>query len=95
MKLNEGDDHPGHDTVGAVAFDRFGNVACATSTGGIAAKRPGRVGDSPITGQFAGYNYLDPSGLNCMNMIEAVHGISDGRDTAVICMSLIGLCFFH
>ena len=40
-----------HDTVGACAMDRHGNVACATSTGGITAKRPGRVGDSPLIGK--------------------------------------------
>ena len=39
-----------HDTVGAVAIDRDGNVAAATSTGGLTAKRVGRVGDSPIIG---------------------------------------------
>lgn len=39
-----------HDTVGAVALDRFGNLAAATSTGGITGKIPGRVGDSPLTG---------------------------------------------
>ena len=37
-------------TVGAVARDRLGNLAAATSTGGIANKRYGRVGDSPILG---------------------------------------------
>jgi beta-aspartyl-peptidase (threonine type) len=37
-------------TVGAVAVDRNGHVAAATSTGGIVAKSPGRVGDSPIIG---------------------------------------------
>jgi beta-aspartyl-peptidase (threonine type) len=37
-------------TVGAVALDGAGNVAAATSTGGITAKRWGRVGDSPIIG---------------------------------------------
>lgn len=41
----------GHDTVGAVALDRSGSTAAATSTGGITAKRPGRVGDSPIVGK--------------------------------------------
>jgi beta-aspartyl-peptidase (threonine type) len=37
-------------TVGAVALDRFGNLAAATSTGGITNKQPGRVGDSPLIG---------------------------------------------
>ncbi len=38
------------DTVGAVALDASGNLACATSTGGMAGKAPGRVGDSPLVG---------------------------------------------
>jgi len=37
-------------TIGAVAVDVRGNVASATSTGGITAKRWGRVGDSPLIG---------------------------------------------
>lgn len=46
------DDDPArrHGTVGAVARDRAGHLAAATSTGGMTAKRPGRVGDSPIPG---------------------------------------------
>ena len=40
----------GHDTVGCVALDRDGNLAVATSTGGLSGKLPGRVGDSPIPG---------------------------------------------
>jgi beta-aspartyl-peptidase (threonine type) len=39
-----------HGTVGAVARDRAGNLAAATSTGGMTGKLPGRVGDSPIVG---------------------------------------------
>ncbi len=38
------------DTVGAVALDQDGNLACATSTGGTPRKHAGRVGDSPIVG---------------------------------------------
>lgn len=38
------------DTVGAVAVDREGELAAATSTGGVFLKMPGRVGDSPIVG---------------------------------------------
>jgi isoaspartyl peptidase/L-asparaginase-like protein (Ntn-hydrolase superfamily) len=37
-------------TVGAVAVDRDGHLATATSTGGRLGKLPGRVGDSPIAG---------------------------------------------
>ena len=37
-------------TIGAVARDKLGNLAAATSTGGIVNKRFGRVGDSPILG---------------------------------------------
>lgn len=39
-----------HGTVGAVALDRKGRVAAATSTGGTQDKAPGRVGDSAIVG---------------------------------------------
>lgn len=37
-------------TVGAVALDKFGNLAAATSTGGMTNKMFGRVGDSPLIG---------------------------------------------
>lgn len=45
-------------TVGAVAIDRQGNLAAATSTGGMTAKRYGRIGDAPVIG--AG-NFADNS----------------------------------
>jgi beta-aspartyl-peptidase (threonine type) len=38
------------DTVGAVALDQHGNLAAATSTGGLVNQHYGRVGDSPIIG---------------------------------------------
>jgi beta-aspartyl-peptidase (threonine type) len=47
------------ETVGAVACDASGSCAAATSTGGVALKLPGRIGDSPIPG--AG-NYATPRG---------------------------------
>jgi beta-aspartyl-peptidase (threonine type) len=37
-------------TVGAVALDKYGNLAAGTSTGGMTYKMKGRVGDSPIIG---------------------------------------------
>ena len=39
-----------HDTVGAVALDRYGNIAASTSTGGTLNKAPGRLGDSSLIG---------------------------------------------
>jgi len=44
------DDEVKYGTVGAVAVDNVGHVAVATSTGGLTAKRWGRVGDSPLIG---------------------------------------------
>jgi beta-aspartyl-peptidase (threonine type) len=47
-------DHSGeddaHGTVGAVAKDRRGHLAAATSTGGLVNQLPGRVGDTPVVG---------------------------------------------
>src|SRR5437667_12747381 len=43
-------DQDRHGTVGAVALDKNGNLAAATSTGGTTNKKAGRVGDSPIIG---------------------------------------------
>jgi beta-aspartyl-peptidase (threonine type) len=48
--LVDTDESRRHGTVGAVARDRHGNLAAATSTGGMTGKLPGRVGDSPIIG---------------------------------------------
>jgi isoaspartyl peptidase/L-asparaginase-like protein (Ntn-hydrolase superfamily) len=44
------DDAARHGTVGAVACDAAGNLAAATSTGGMTGKTPGRVGDCPVFG---------------------------------------------
>ncbi len=44
------DDADRHGTVGAVACDARGNLAAATSTGGMTGKLPGRIGDSPLPG---------------------------------------------
>ena len=53
-KRNYYQDEPEHyqsyGTVGAVALDKYGNFAAATSTGGVMGKQFGRVGDTPIIG---------------------------------------------
>jgi L-asparaginase / beta-aspartyl-peptidase len=50
MRLGGFDDEVKYGTVGAVAVDVDGHVAVATSTGGLTAKRWGRIGDSPLIG---------------------------------------------
>ena len=74
--LAEGNSDPGHDTVGAIALDKDGNVAYANSTGGISNKRPGRVGDSPIIG--AG-GYAD-------NEVGAATSTGHGEKMSQVCL---------
>jgi beta-aspartyl-peptidase (threonine type) len=50
LQIEESADSHRYGTVGVVALDRAGNIAAGTSTGGLQAKMPGRVGDSPIIG---------------------------------------------
>jgi beta-aspartyl-peptidase (threonine type) len=50
LPIEESPDTHRYGTVGVVALDRTGNIAAGTSTGGLQAKMPGRVGDSPIIG---------------------------------------------
>ena len=61
----------GHDTVGAVAIDQQGNLAAATSTGGISLKRVGRIGDSPIVGCGA-YCDNEVGGVSCTGHGESI-----------------------
>ncbi|HVD94846.1 MAG TPA: isoaspartyl peptidase/L-asparaginase [Candidatus Limnocylindria bacterium] len=62
-------DQDRHGTVGAVALDKNGNLAAATSTGGTTNKRPGRVGDSPVIG----------AGTYANNATCAVSATGDGE----------------
>jgi len=62
-------DQDRHGTVGAVALDKNGNLAAATSTGGTTNKRPGRVGDTPVIG----------AGTYANNATCAVSATGDGE----------------
>ncbi|XP_031434825.1 isoaspartyl peptidase/L-asparaginase isoform X2 [Clupea harengus] len=72
-----------HDTVGAVALDSNGNVACATSTGGIRHKMVGRVGDSPIIGS-GGYADNQSGAVSCT-----------GHGESILKVTLARLILFH
>ena len=74
-------------TVGAVAVDQEGNIACATSTGGTPNKMAGRVGDTPLVGSGAYANkYAGASttgwGESIMKVLmakTAVDGVEFGK----------------
>lgn len=61
---------PSHGTVGAVALDICGQLAAATSTGGMANKAVGRIGDSPVIGAGT-YAHAGTVAVSCTGMGEA------------------------
>lgn len=81
----------GHGTVGAVAVDRHGAIAAATSTGGVPGKLYGRVGDSALigAGTFAhAFGAASATGQGEAIILtalcrEAVLGMADGSPQAV------------
>ncbi|HCM90546.1 MULTISPECIES: N(4)-(beta-N-acetylglucosaminyl)-L-asparaginase [Vagococcus] len=58
MKKHNLSPYDGHDTVGVVTLDQEGSMTVGTSSSGLFMKRPGRVGDSPLSG--SGF-YVDSS----------------------------------
>jgi len=65
-------------TVGAVALDRRGTIAAATSTGGMAGKLPGRVGDSALIG-CGTYAESTLGGVSCTGDGEAIIRVTLAR----------------
>jgi beta-aspartyl-peptidase (threonine type) len=65
-------------TVGAVALDRFGTIAAATSTGGTSGKLPGRVGDSALIG-CGTYAESTLGGVSCTGDGEAIIRVTLAR----------------
>ncbi|KTF95267.1 hypothetical protein cypCar_00022938 [Cyprinus carpio] len=87
-------------TVGAVAVDKDGNIACATSTGGMINKMEGRVGDTPCVGKsrpsaFENYQGLPKTGCGgyADNNIGAVSPTGHGE--AIMKVTLSRLILFH
>jgi len=70
-------------TVGAVALDRRGLIAAATSTGGMTGKLPGRVGDSPLIG-CGTYAESTAGGVSCTGDGEATIRVVLARRTIEI-----------
>ena len=70
-------------TVGAVALDRRGLIAAATSTGGMAGKLPGCVGDSPLIG-CGTYAESTAGGVSCTGDGEAIIRVVLARRTVDI-----------
>lgn len=65
-------------TVGAVALDRQGRLAAATSTGGVAFKPSGRIGDSPLIG--AGTYADDRAAVSCTGSGEVFIRLAVAHD---------------
>jgi beta-aspartyl-peptidase (threonine type) len=65
-------------TVGAVALDRLGTIAAATSTGGTPGKHPGRVGDSALIG-CGTYAESTLGGVSCTGDGEAIIRVTLAR----------------
>lgn len=70
-------------TVGAVAIDKFGNIAAGTSTGGMSDKRYGRVGDSPIIGAGT-YANNKTCGVSCTGWGEYFIRLSVAHDISAL-----------
>ncbi len=91
------------DTVGAVAVDMHGNLAVATSTGGIPGKRLGRVGDTPLVGCGAYANATAAvaatgAGEAIMKLVLSKHVadlIGDGAEPQAACGAGIALFQRH
>ena len=71
----------GSATVGAVALDAAGNLAAATSTGGVLGKWPGRVGDSPLIG--VGTYATSNIAISCTGKGEAFMKAVTAKDIAL------------
>ncbi|HET7178543.1 MAG TPA: isoaspartyl peptidase/L-asparaginase, partial [Chryseosolibacter sp.] len=83
MPTNAADKQKKFGTVGAVALDKFGNIAAGTSTGGMSDKRYGRVGDSPIIGAGT-YANNATCGVSCTGWGEYFIRLSVAHDISAL-----------
>ncbi|KAJ4354434.1 uncharacterized protein N0V89_006171 [Didymosphaeria variabile] len=78
----EEDDHV-TDTVGAIAVDGWGNIACAASSGGIGMKYRGRVGPSALVGVGTAVIPRDPGDLDETSVATVTSGTGEHMATTM------------
>jgi taspase (threonine aspartase 1) len=83
--LPEPEDKPDHitDTVGVIAIDRWGRIACGASSGGIGMKYRGRVGPAALVGVGAAVVPLDPDDSEETSVATVISGTGEHMATTM------------
>lgn len=82
-------DRPDHitDTVGAIAIDSWGRIACGASSGGIGMKYRGRVGPAALVGVGAAVVPLDPDDSEQVSVATVTSGTGEHMATTMAAMT--------
>ncbi|KAI9670426.1 MAG: hypothetical protein M1829_004749 [Trizodia sp. TS-e1964] len=81
-KATDRDDHI-TDTVGAIAFDIYGNIAAGSSSGGIGMKHRGRVGPAALVGVGSSVIPVDPDDPECISVATVTSGTGEHMATTM------------
>lgn len=76
----DGEDHV-TDTVGAIAIDLYGNIACGASSGGIGMKHRGRIGPAALVGVGAAVKPADPEDAERTSVATVTSGTGEHMST--------------
>lgn len=83
------------DTVGAIAIDLYGNIACAASSGGIGMKHRGRIGPAALVGIGASVIPIDPEDSDHTTVATVTSGTGEHMATtnaASVCSNRVYQC---
>ena len=83
------------DTVGAIAIDLYGNIACAASSGGIGIKHRGRIGPAALVGIGAAVVPVDPEDSDHTTVATVTSGTGEHMATtnaASVCSNRVFQC---